>query len=42
VAEAISTARQVGATGVLLARMDSAFDNHAVVACGFKNSVTGA
>jgi Transposase DDE domain group 1 len=32
VAEAITTARQAGATGVLLARMDSAFDSHAVVA----------
>jgi Transposase DDE domain group 1 len=32
VAEAITTARAVGATGILLARMDSAFDNHAVVA----------
>jgi hypothetical protein len=31
VAEAITTARQAGATGVLLARMDSAFDSHAVV-----------
>ncbi len=31
VAEAISTARAAGATGVPLARMDSAFDNHAVV-----------
>jgi hypothetical protein len=31
VAEAITTARAAGATGVLLARMDSAFDNHAVV-----------
>jgi hypothetical protein len=31
VAEAISTARATGATGVLLARMDSAFDNYAVV-----------
>jgi hypothetical protein len=30
-AEAISTARAAGAAGVLLARMDSAFDNHAVV-----------
>jgi Transposase DDE domain group 1 len=30
-AEAITTARVAGATGVLLARMDSAFDNHAVV-----------
>jgi hypothetical protein len=30
-AEAITTAHQAGATGVLLARMDSAFDNHAVV-----------
>ncbi len=30
-AEAITTARAAGATGVLLARMDSAFDNHAVV-----------
>jgi Transposase DDE domain group 1 len=31
VAEAITTARRAGATGVLLARMDSAFDSHAVV-----------
>jgi hypothetical protein len=31
VAEAITTARAAGATGTLLARMDSAFDNHAVV-----------
>jgi hypothetical protein len=31
VAEAITTARAAGATGVLVARMDSAFDNHAVV-----------
>jgi DDE family transposase len=31
VAEAITTARAAGATGVLAARMDSAFDNHAVV-----------
>jgi hypothetical protein len=31
VAEAITTARAAGATGVLLARMDSAFDSHAVV-----------
>jgi hypothetical protein len=31
VAEAITTARAAGATGVLLARMDSAFDNYAVV-----------
>ncbi|HEY2763844.1 MAG TPA: IS1380 family transposase [Pseudonocardiaceae bacterium] len=31
VAEAITTARQAGATGTLLARMDSAFDSHAVV-----------
>jgi hypothetical protein len=31
-AEVITTARAAGATGVLLARMDSAFDNHAVVA----------
>jgi hypothetical protein len=30
-AEAISTARAAGATGALLARMDSAFDSHAVV-----------
>jgi hypothetical protein len=32
VAEAIATARAVGATGTLLARMDSAFYSHAVVA----------
>jgi hypothetical protein len=32
VAEAITTARAAGATGTLLARMDSAFDSHAVVA----------
>jgi hypothetical protein len=31
VAEAITTARAAGATGVLVARRDSAFDNHAVV-----------
>jgi hypothetical protein len=31
VAEAITTARAAGATGMLLARMDSVFDNHAVV-----------
>jgi hypothetical protein len=31
IAEAITTARRAGATGVLLARMDSAFDSHAVV-----------
>jgi Transposase DDE domain group 1 len=31
VAEAITTARAAGATGILLARMDSAFDNDAVV-----------
>jgi hypothetical protein len=31
VAEAITTARAAGATGVLLVRMDSAFDNYAVV-----------
>jgi hypothetical protein len=44
VAEAITTARQAGATGVLLARMDSAFDSHAVVsACiraGVRFSIT--
>ena len=44
VAEAISTARQMGVTGVLLARMDSAFDNHAVVAtciqAGVRFSIT--
>ncbi|MGH3783217.1 MAG: IS1380 family transposase [Pseudonocardiaceae bacterium] len=44
VAEAITTARAAGATGVLLARMDSAFDNHAVVsACiraGVRFSIT--
>jgi Transposase DDE domain group 1 len=32
VAEAINTARAAGATGIVLARMDSAFDSHAVVA----------
>jgi hypothetical protein len=31
VAEAITTARAAGATGILLARMDSAFDTYAVV-----------
>jgi hypothetical protein len=44
VAEAITTARVAGATGVLLARMDSAFDSHAVVsACiraGVRFSIT--
>jgi hypothetical protein len=44
VAEAITTARQAGATGVLLARMDSAFDSHAVVAtclrAGVRFSIT--
>jgi hypothetical protein len=44
VAEAITTARQAGVTGVLLARMDSAFDSHAVVsACvraGVRFSIT--
>lgn len=44
VAEAISTARAAGATGVLLARMDSAFDSHAVVAtcvrAGVRFSIT--
>jgi hypothetical protein len=44
VAEAITTARQAGATGVLLARMDSAFDSHAVVStcvrAGVRFSIT--
>jgi hypothetical protein len=44
VAEAITTARAAGATGTLLARMDSAFDSHAVVgACvraGVRFSIT--
>jgi hypothetical protein len=44
VAEAITTARAVGATGTLLARMDSAFDSHAVVAtcvrAGVRFSIT--
>jgi hypothetical protein len=44
VAEAISTARAAGATGVLLARMDSAFDSHAVVStclrAGVRFSIT--
>ena len=44
VAEAIATARAAGATGVPLARMDSAFDNHAVVAtcvrAGVRFSIT--
>ncbi|MGH3694302.1 MAG: IS1380 family transposase [Pseudonocardiaceae bacterium] len=44
VAEAITTARAAGATGVLLARMDSAFDNHAVVStcirAGVRFSIT--
>jgi hypothetical protein len=44
VAEAITTARAVGATGVLLARMDSAFDSHAVVStcvrAGVRFSIT--
>ncbi|MGC1735430.1 MAG: IS1380 family transposase, partial [Pseudonocardiaceae bacterium] len=44
VAEAITTARAAGVTGVLLARMDSAFDSHAVVsACvraGVRFSIT--
>lgn len=44
VAEAITTARAAGATGVLLARMDSAFDSHAVVAtclrAGVRFSIT--
>lgn len=44
VAEAITTARQAGATGTLLARMDSAFDSHAVVAtcvrAGVRFSIT--
>jgi hypothetical protein len=44
VAEAITTARQAGATGVLLAQMDSAFDSHAVVAtclrAGVRFSIT--
>jgi hypothetical protein len=44
VAEAITTARAAGATGVLLARMDSAFDSHAVVStclrAGVRFSIT--
>jgi hypothetical protein len=44
VAEAITTARAAGATGIVLARMDSAFDNHAVVAtcirAGVRFSIT--
>jgi hypothetical protein len=44
VAEAITTARAAGATGVLLARMDSAFDSHALVAtcirAGVRFSIT--
>jgi hypothetical protein len=44
VAEAIPTARQAGATGILLARMDSAFDNHADVStcirAGVRFSIT--
>ena len=44
VAEAITTARAAGATGIVLARMDSAFDNHAVVStcirAGVRFSIT--
>lgn len=44
VAEAITTARAAGATGIVLARMDSAFDNYAVVAtcirAGIRFSIT--
>ena len=44
VAEAITTARAAGATGIMLARMDSAFDNHAVVStclrAGVRFSIT--
>jgi hypothetical protein len=44
VAEAITAARAAGATGTLLARMDSAFDSHAVVAAcvraGVRFSIT--
>jgi hypothetical protein len=44
VAETITTARAAGATGVLLARMDSAFDSHAVVStcvrAGVRFSIT--
>ena len=44
VAEAITTARRAGATGILLARMDSAFDNYAVAAtcvrAGVRFSIT--
>ncbi|MGH3782304.1 MAG: IS1380 family transposase [Pseudonocardiaceae bacterium] len=44
VAEAITTARAAGATGILLARMDSAFDNHAVIStcqrAGVRFSIT--
>lgn len=36
---AISTARAAGITGVLLARMDSAFDSHATVAAGIRFSI---
>jgi hypothetical protein len=39
VAEAITTARAAGVTGVLLARMDSAFDSHAVVAACIRAGV---
>jgi hypothetical protein len=39
VAEAITTARAVGATGTLLARMDSAFYSHAVVAACVRSDV---
>ena len=39
VAEAITTARAAGATGVPLARMDSAFDGHAVVSTGIRAGV---
>jgi hypothetical protein len=44
VAEAITTARAAGATGILLARRDSAFDNYAVVStcirAGVRFSIT--
>jgi hypothetical protein len=44
VAEAITTPRAAGATGIVLARMDSAFDSHAVVAicirAGVRFSIT--
>jgi hypothetical protein len=39
VAEAITTVRQTGAIGVLLARMDSAFDSYAVVAACIRAGV---